>query len=301
MLFIIFSSSILFTVWKGNCAVIIDKYMFNLTNFINQSIIQYKHGTNNYYIKLCNETKGEQASDIFVSRCSLGNKVCRSIATRYNMNYFPRNPQNFSEGLIYSAISEPFSDDNGKTYKTSSIEFNLQCDQSIYGIKNVEISINESNTELITVKGSSSSACPIIVRSPEPTPLYQTSSIFINRIDKNITFGINANLLKLNQASFGIRTNLIIEGQQRILFYQPCGQIGCPPSYTCSSNKLSSAWLCKNHKNKRTCVSYGINNDIYPVDFSDLSKGILMHTKDKFTNLAMNLTLTCENDNYFRR
>ena len=66
MLFFYLIASLLFSIWKGNCAVILDKYKFNLTTLSNQSMIKYQHGSKKYYIKLCSENTESTESDIFV-------------------------------------------------------------------------------------------------------------------------------------------------------------------------------------------------------------------------------------------
>lgn len=290
--------SLLYSKWVGNCAAILGQYKYNLTSLVNQPIIKYQHESNYYYMRLCSEPSLESTSDVFVLRCSSNSNTCYPIATRYNVNYTPVNPQNFSEGIIYYTNDEIYYDNDDGAYKELSLKLELKCKDTQDGINDVSITINESSTEIINVKAYSSAACPIIVPSPTPTPSYQPHCIFSSRMKSNITFGINGNFMNLNHFPFGMTVDVVVDGKPKLLFYQPCERISCPPSFSCSNDGFSSAWLCEINGLNRSCDSYGITDDsnILPVDLSNLEKGILFNLKDKISHKNINITLHCESD-----
>lgn len=304
MLFIFFASALSYNVWRGDCIAILDTYKYDLTNFTSITI----HNQTDdfyYYMRLCPDFEQGDTADVFLLQCpKKSGKSCRYVITQNSLDYKPRNTKNFSEGIIYYANSEPFSDDDGKTYKTLDLEYDLICDPTAVSPseRDFTLTIDESNLGLITARARTSAACPTIVPSPSPTPEYQPECDYRDRIDDNITFGIDGNLNTLNDGPFGIKTKLMIDGTEKILYYQPCERMLCPPTYNCTSNGYSSAWLCSSGTTNRVCDSYGVgveDVDFHPLDSSHLDRGMLLRLEDSATKKAVNFTLQCvDEDSY---
>lgn len=194
MLFFLFST-LIYTIWKENCITIHNKYKFDFTNLSNQSIIKYQYGSSNYFIKLCSEKTESTQSDFFVLQCSLKND-CQLIIAHNNVNIIPRNPQNFTEGLIFVANGESSSYKNGKAF---NIKLDLKCDPNIIGINNIEMTFNESSTisDSMIIKLSSSAACPKIIPSPISIS-GSTSEFYIKHIQTPNTTPANKQKINLN-------------------------------------------------------------------------------------------------------
>lgn len=282
---------------------IIDQYKYDLTRFTGITI-NNQTKNNIYYIRLCPDYELGDSFDTFVLQCPIASgESCRHLITQNSLDYKPRNPNNFSEGVIYFASSEPFLGDDKKAYKTMDIQFDLICDlQSTSSNVEFTLTFDESTLGLITARARTAAACPTIVPSPTPTPQYQPECDYVDRIDDNITFGINGNLNELNDGPFGIKKELVINGFKKILYYQPCERMLCPPLFNCSTNGYSSAWLCEINGNNRTCESYGVgveNVDFHPLDSSHLENGMLLHLEDSQTKKSVDFTLQCVDENNY--
>lgn len=299
MLFLLVSFVFSYNIWRGDCVAILDRYKYDLTRFVGKTLTNYTDN-NIYYLRLCPENDRGDTADVFVLQCPKSAPSCRYLITQNSLDYKPRNPNNFSEGVIYFASSEPFSDDDGKTYKTLDLQYDLICDPTATG-SDVEFTLtfDESQLGMITARAHTAAGCPEIVPSPTPTPDYQPECDYTDRIDDNITFGIKGNLNALNDGPFGIKSELIIDGYKKYLYYQPCERMLCPPTYTCSTNGYSSAWLCEIKGETRTCESYGVgveNVDFHPLDEDHLDRGMLLRLEDETTKKAVNFTLQCVNE-----
>lgn len=303
MFFVFIYATNSYNIWRGDCIAILDRYQYDLTRFSGITIMN-QTTKNNYFIRLCPDSDLGDSFDTFVLQCPVsGGESCRHLITQNSLDYKPRNPNNFSEGVIYFASSEPFLDEDKKTYKTMDIQFDLICDPKMTEA-NVDFTLtfDESSLGLITARARTAAACPTIVPSPTPTPAYQPECDYVDRIDDNITFGINGNLNELNDGPFGIKKEIIIDGSKKIIYYQPCERMLCPPAFTCSTNGYSSAWLCEINGNNKTCESYGVgveNVDFHPLDSSHLEYGMLLHLEDSQTKKAVDFTLQCIDENNY--
>ena len=299
LLSLFLSLSKAYRIHRGDCYAVIDQYEYDLTRFTGMDAFTPTSLEYQYYIRICPEDFDESTTsetvDVFVLQCPQTGD-CITVITQNSLDYKPRNHLNFSEGLIYYADSEPFSTDGGRTYKTLDLVFDLECDPTAT-TSNIDLRFTIEDQQAsgsIIGRGKTSAACPKIVPSPTPTPAYEPDCSYIDRIDNNITYGIFGNLSLLNDGPFGIRSQISIANKNYILFYQPCERMLCPPTYTCSSQGYSSAWLCSNEG--RTCDSYGVGqNDVsfVPLDSSHLDKGVALFMEDTSLKRSVNLTLTC--------
>lgn len=279
----------------GNCFAILDVYKYDLTRYQNQQVFIEYHDDYLYYIRVCPEIHEAYVEDVFLLQCpkQVG-PSCKKIITQNSLNFKPRNPNNFSEGVIYYAESEPFTDDN-INYKTLDLKFDLICDPSETSstLKLDFTYDDQSAIGEIVGRGRTSAACPIPTASPSPTPVYEPDCQYTKRKQDDPTVGIDGDLALLNDGPYGVKTFITIDNQSNILYYQACERMLCPPTFTCSTNGYSSAWLCD--ENERTCVSYGVgvdDIDLRQVD-SSLANGMIYRMNDTSTGKSIELTLTC--------
>lgn len=296
MLTIIFSLFVTYNKYIGDCYAILDKYEYDLTKFIDKDPYYSISDYYSYVIRLCRSRISAENSDAFLLQCPKGTFTsnCREIIGQNSLNFKPRNPQNFSEGVIYFAESEPFTED-GVNYKTIDLEFDLICDQNeksdtidfAYTFK------DDTDIGQIKLRGRTSSACPSIVASPTPTPVYEPDCKYTDRKDDETAVGIDGDLSLLNDGPYGVKTAITVGEKNMTLFYQACERMLCPPTFSCEKSGYSSAWLCDNEVKK--CVSYGVGQsdiDLRPVD-SSLANGMLYRMSDNDHSIEM--TFTCSN------
>ncbi|OHS97640.1 hypothetical protein TRFO_09348 [Tritrichomonas foetus] len=305
LFFAFFTTALSYNIYRSDCVAVLDAYKYDLTRFTGQDAFIPSTDYATYYIRLCPDpTMTGSTMDVFVMQCpKKAGSLCRNIITQNSLDYKPRNAKNFSNGIIYYADSEPFSDDNGRTFRTLDIEFDLECDPSVTTNDTVELfkqwkfTIDDtSRAGFITVRGSHESACPTIVPSPTPTPPYEPDCTYIDRIDTNTSFGISGDLKNLNDGPFGVRAPLKIADTDYVLYYQACERMLCPPTYTCGTSGYSSAWLCQINGSTRFCTSYGVGTedvDFVPIDSSQLELGMKLKMSDRKTGKSVELTLTC--------
>ena len=308
MLFIFFTLAFSYNIWRGDCQAIIDQYKYDLTSF-NDFLLSYQTELFSYYMRLCPDYRQEETIDVFLMLCpkSSGSN-CIYALTQNSFDFKPRNPKNFSEGVIYYASSEPFRVGHDEMYRTVDIEYDLICDPSITNITGdmFTIIVDESQIGSVFMRARTAAACPQLVASPSPTPEYQPKCDFMYRVDGNETFGVDGNLNNLNNGPFGIKTKLMIDGKEKFLFYQPCERMLCPPTYNCSTDNFSSEWLCQiaSHPYSRSCKSYGVVADfdnIHPLDSNRLQNGMPLRFEDPTTNKSSNLTILCnKNDSFLK-
>lgn len=281
----------------GDCYAIIDQYEYDLTQFIDKDPYFSESNSYTYVIRLCPNTVSGDKEDVFMLQCPKDfSSACRDIITQNSLNFKPRNPKNFSEGVIYYAEGEPFTED-GQTYKTLDLEFDLICDPQSTADK-IDFTYtydDEVNIGQVSLRGKTSAACPKVVQSPTPTPVYEPDCKYTDRKDDDTDVGIDGDLKTLNDGPFGVKTILTIDGKNKSLFFQACERMLCPPTYNCSTTGYSSAWLCDEESGSRNCISYGVGSsdpDLRPVDTS-LANGMIYHMNDTSTNKSIELTLTC--------
>lgn len=302
MISFFFSLVASYNIWRGDCQAILDTYEYNLTKFINSSVV-HEAGDIVYYVRVCPDFTQGDTFDTFLLRCKKGTSSCNYLITQNSLDYKPRNPMNFSEGLIYFADSEPFSDDGGKTYKTLDLQFDLICDPTVTtsDIQDIlfDIKIDESQTGSFIARVRTDAACPVKVPSPTPTPAYDIDCTYVDRIDNNLTYGLDGDLYSLNGGPFGAKVEVDVNGTKRILYYQACERMQCPPAYTCNDDGYSSAWLCTH--DTHLCYSYGVitSNDFMPIDSSDLTKGMELTINNPINNNHTKLILTCESSSQY--
>ncbi|OHT16830.1 hypothetical protein TRFO_12915 [Tritrichomonas foetus] len=296
MFFAFISLVLSYNIYRGDCEAILDTYKYDLTKFIGGDPYIITGDDYTYYIRMCPEPGEGDRQDVFLMQCGKGSgKNCIDVITQNSLDYKPRNPQNFSEGLIYFADSEPYTENNN-TYKTLDLTFDLICDPTAVDTK-IDFTYvidDQSSIGQITARGRTDAACPKTVPSPTPTPVYEPDCHYTDRKDDDSDIGIDGDLALLNDGPFGVKTHIIVDGVEKTLFYQACERMKCPPTYTCSSDIYSSAWLCD--KDERTCDSYGVSVDdinLKPVSSSSLASGMIYRMEETTTGKSVNLTLWC--------
>jgi hypothetical protein len=100
-------------------------------------------------------------------------------------------------------------------------------------------------------------ACPEEVHMC-PTPAYDLWCGYVHKGVGDDSVGFEFDLEEINGGWFGTKTNVTIDGKQRILYCQPCERKLCPLQYmwSISNPNHSSVWLCRQRRRRaRVTVS----------------------------------------------
>ena len=270
------------------CAVNYEGYLYNLSELASGrpngfDIIKLPND-DRYYFKMCGELPHDElpplapdSTDISVMRCNYSSHECATGIALQSFDWKPIRADSPEDGVIYYGEGEPFIDPEDDQWYTIDFEYYFYCDKSDSNPKTnyTYLVINKTNEVVVRVIFFTSFGCPAKTPAPSPTPLFNPDCDFSSYSIP--MFGFYADFKEFNQGPYGIRTPLNVNGEKKVLFYQPCGKMLCPPNYTCENDDYSSAWLC-NYSNKY-CYNYGtIHPDGFDAKFKPGSRNSIIIT-----------------------
>lgn len=312
---------------RRQCEVNIFQHTYSF-KMLAKKVTTFVKSPYTYYISLCGELEEKdlpnfnhttfEVKDTQAVRCKLQSgssdvHVCEVLAYESEFDWKPLNPGNWSQGIIFYAEGEPYPLPNDPTfYETFDFQVNMYCgtdgSTDLKGdLSMEEIPTPNGQTTILTFTVPNSVfGCQQDGPMPSPTPTpYDPECNFTDIFPDMAGYGVDFSLRDMNGFPYGTRTPLIINGEEKILFYQPCERIECPPGYSCEPElpyNFSSAWLCDVQKNKNgiyECNSYGIAStqdkvDMGVIGFEAAPKVYVQHHHPVEQGRSIMLTLTCK-------
>lgn len=149
-----------------------------------------------------------------------------------------------------------YQEQNDKNEKSHLTVFNLVCDSTVEEVQfeSIDYEISKSS-EAVIISYKSKFACPT------------QGSVQFNHAKTVNCFAVSpivdGNISRIDLNKYNLQSgHTIVTNDGNLVFYQPCGLISCPATYTCNK-EISSIWYC----NEKTCNSYGSINDSLSFEF----------------------------------
>lgn len=263
----------------SKCRAIIDDRLYDLNTINTSQVFSYPHKygdkTYTYYFKMCKPlTRADipgkpnvELDDALLARCVGINDDCIPLVFLQDFLIQPMVSTHAPDsGLFYEADGPAFKDyDN--IFRTFDVDIILNCDPNIEDV-NLDLSATftvDDNAQYVVMHGTSKHSCNKTAPTPlpSPTPKFETDCTYLYHLPGSEDYGYNIDLIAHNTGLFGTRVPVTIDGEEYIVFFQPCERSECPLDFTCvnyaTDNVYSSVWLCNK---SRICDRFGVMGSV---------------------------------------
>jgi len=288
----------------GLCNVNFNGSKFDISESFKNVKGMFNEGEYTYFFKPCGPLTAEDLpadapkvlSGANLMRVHTMYRGYQDMAWLTDFEFKPLSAKDLSLGVIYQADGEPVIQ-QGKWY-TFDIRVTVACDETIAETPVLNFkNYNSSNFYMFRAVVYHKSGCKKVVPPPTPTPEFSPDCHFVSRWKPMNSTGIDARLDDVNGGPYGIRVPMTVNGNDAIVFYQPCGRMKCPITYTCPDHETySSAWLCpKNPSSGDLCQSFGVVGHDFDVELNGIDERDGLMIAHFHGQMETKLHLTCSN------